>query len=317
MSKAIVIGGAGFIGSNLVDYIIDNKSYDEVVVVDDMSTGREENKNEKAFYYNCDFGDIEIYCEEFADADAVFHLAAKARVQPSIQDPVSFDHVNVHSLVKLLKGCVDNGIKNFVFSSSSSVYGDTEKFPTPETAKLMPMSPYGLQKLIGEQYCKLFSQIYDINTCCLRYFNVYGERMLNEGAYCLVMGTFDKLKREGKPLTIYGDGSQLRDFTYVKDIAKANVLAAEYISTPRSPIPYIVCGEIFNIGNGDNRSIQQIADIYGGPFKYLPARLEPFKTLADNSGARSILKWEPSTDVETWLKGHLEIFDPSKYEQSK
>ena len=317
MSKAIVIGGAGFIGSNLVDYIIDNKSYDEVVVVDDMSTGREENKNEKAFYYDCDFGDIEIYCKEFAGTDVVFHLAAKARVQPSIQDPVSFDHVNVHSLVKLLKGCVDNGIENFVFSSSSSVYGDTEKFPTPETAKLMPMSPYGLQKLIGEQYCKLFSQIYDINTCCLRYFNVYGERMLNEGAYCLVMGTFDKLKREGKPLTIYGDGSQLRDFTYVKDIAKANVLAAEYISTPGSPIPYVVCGEIFNIGNGDNRSIQQIADIYGGPFEYLPARLEPFKTLADNSGARNILKWEPSMDVETWLKGHLEIFDPSEYEQSK
>jgi UDP-glucose 4-epimerase len=308
MSKAIVIGGAGFIGSNLVDYIIDSKSYDEVVVVDDMSTGREENLNDKAFHYRCDFGDTELYCEEFSDADVVFHLAAKARVQPSIQDPVSFDRVNVHSLVKLLKGCVDKGVKNFVFSSSSSVYGDTEKFPTPETAELMPMSPYGLQKLIGEQYCKLFSQIYKINTCCLRYFNVYGERMLNEGAYCLVMGTFDKLKKEGKPLTIYGDGSQLRDFTYVKDVAKANVLAAEYISDFDSSCietDNIVCGEIYNIGNGDNRSIQQIADIYGGPFEYLPARLEPFKTLADNSQARSVLKWRPSMDVEAWLKKHL------------
>lgn len=305
MSKAIVIGGCGFIGSNLVDLLIEDGAYEQVVVVDDMSTGREENKNPKAFYYRCDFGDVKVYADELGEADTVFHLAAKARVQPSISDPVSFDETNVHSLVKLLKGCVDNDVKNFVFSSSSSVYGDTTTFPTPESAPMMPMSPYGLQKQIGEQYCELFSKYIELssggfmNTACLRYFNVYGERMLNEGAYCLVMGIFDKLKREGKPLTIYGTGLQRRDFTYVKDVAKANLLADKHMKN--NPLK----GEIFNIGNGDNRSINDIANMYGLPIDYLPARLEPFKTLACNKKAKETLGWEPQGDVEDWLRNHL------------
>ena len=303
--KAVVIGGAGFIGSNLVDSLIKEKRYEHVVVVDDMSTGKAENKNPDAFYYRCDFGDVKIYSDELAETDTVFHLAAKARVQPSISDPISFDNTNVHSLVKLLKGCVDNNVKNFVFSSSSSVYGDTTTFPTPESAPLMPMSPYGLQKLIGEQYCELFSKYIELynggfmNTACLRYFNVYGERMLNEGAYCLVMGTFDKLKREGKPLTVYGTGDQRRDFTYVQDVVQANILADQYMKT--NPLK----GEVFNIGNGDNRSVNDIAALYNSPIDYLPARLEPFKTLANNNKAKEILGWEPKGNVEDWLKNHL------------
>ncbi len=303
--KAVVIGGAGFIGSNLVDSLIKEKRYEHVVVVDDMSTGKAENKNPDAFYYRCDFGDVKIYSDELAETDTVFHLAAKARVQPSISDPISFDNTNVHSLVKLLKGCVDNNVKNFVFSSSSSVYGDTTTFPTPESAPLMPMSPYGLQKLIGEQYCELFSKYIELynggfmNTACLRYFNVYGERMLNEGAYCLVMGTFDKLKREGKPLTVYGTGDQRRDFTYVQDVVQANILADQYMKTNS------LKGEIFNIGNGDNRSVNDIAALYNSPIDYLPARLEPFKTLANNNKAKEILGWEPKGNVEDWLKNHL------------
>ena len=303
--KAVVIGGAGFIGSNLVDSLIKEKLYEHVVVVDDMSTGKSENKNPDAFYYRCDFGDVKIYADELAETDTVFHLAAKARVQPSISDPISFDNTNVHSLVKLLKGCVDNNVKNFVFSSSSSVYGDTTTFPTPESAPLMPMSPYGLQKLIGEQYCELFSKYIELynggfmNTACLRYFNVYGERMLNEGAYCLVMGTFDKLKREGKPLTVYGTGDQKRDFTYVQDVVQANILADQHMKT--NPLK----GEVFNIGNGDNRSVNDIAALYNSPIDYLPARLEPFKTLANNNRAKEILGWEPQGNVENWLKNHL------------
>ena len=303
--KALVIGGAGFIGSNLVDSLIKEKRYEHVVVVDDMSTGKAENKNPDAFYYRCDFGDVKIYSDELAETDTVFHLAAKARVQPSISDPISFDNTNVHSLVKLLKGCVDNNVKNFVFSSSSSVYGDTTTFPTPESAPLMPMSPYGLQKLIGEQYCELFSKYIELynggfmNTACLRYFNVYGERMLNEGAYCLVMGTFDKLKREGKPLTVYGTGDQKRDFTYVQDVVQANILADQYMKTNS------LKGEVFNIGNGDNRSVNDIAALYNCPIDYLPARLEPFRTLANNNRAKEILGWEPQGNVENWLKNHL------------
>lgn len=306
MSKAIVIGGAGFIGSNLVDLLIKENNYDGIVVVDDMSTGREENKNPNAFYYKCDFGDVKTYADELGEADTVFHLAAKARVQPSISDPISFDNTNVHSLVKLLKGCIDNNVKNFVFSSSSSVYGDTTTFPTPETAPMMPMSPYGLQKQIGEQYCELFSKYIELNgggfmnTACLRYFNVYGERMLNEGAYCLVMGIFDKLKREGKNLTIYGDGEQRRDFTYVQDVVQANVLADKYMK--EKPLK----GEIFNIGNGDNRSINDIANMYKIPIDYLPARLEPFKTLACNEKAKNTLGWKPQGDVENWLQNHIQ-----------
>ena len=303
--KAVVMGGAGFIGINLVDSLIKEKRYEHVVVVDDMSTGKAENKNPDAFYYRCDFGDVKIYSDELAETDTVFHLAAKARVQPSISDPISFDNTNVHSLVKLLKGCVDNNVKNFVFSSSSSVYGDTTTFPTPESAPLMPMSPYGLQKLIGEQYCELFSKYIELynggfmNTACLRYFNVYGERMLNEGAYCLVMGTFDKLKREGKPLTVYGTGDQKRDFTYVQDVVQANILADQYMKTNS------LKGEVFNIGNGDNRSVNDIAALYNSPIDYLPARLEPFKTLANNNKAKEILGWEPKGNVENWLKNHL------------
>tara|TARA_R100000008_G_scaffold86836_1_gene81961 strand:+ start:3228 stop:4163 length:936 start_codon:yes stop_codon:yes gene_type:complete len=304
--KAIVVGGAGFIGSNLVDHLLSNNIYENVVVVDDMSTGREENKNPNAFYYNCDFGDVKVYADELSEANSVFHLAAKARVQPSIKDPVSFDYTNVHSMVKLLKACVDNNVKNFVFSSSSSIYGDTDEFPTPETAPTKPMSPYGLQKLIGEQYCKLFSESIAcqdgsfMNTTCLRYFNVYGDRMLNEGAYCLVMGVFDSLKKKGLPLTIYGDGNQLRDFTYVGDVVKANVAADAFMTKHGAD------GEIFNIGNGDNRSINQIASHYDSKIEHLPARLEPFKTLADNTKAKSILSWYPTGNVEEWLKSHLE-----------
>ena len=309
MSKAIIIGGAGFIGSNLVQYILDNNIYSEIVVVDNFSTGKPSNRKDSVKYYSCNFGEVNLYQDELENASAVFHLAAKARVQPSITDPVSFDYVNVHSTVKLLKACVDKNVKSFVFSSSSSIYGDTSEFPTPETAPSIPMSPYGLQKLIGEQYCKLFSEVIKcpngdfMNTACLRYFNVYGENMLNEGSYCLVMGVFDSQKAKGEPLTICGDGEQRRDFTYVKDVVKANVAAAKYMESN-------VCkGEIFNIGNGDNRSINDIAKLYNHEIKYLPARLEPNKTLADNSKARKVLNWSPEGNIENWITNHLKKYE--------
>ena len=177
-----------------------------------------------------------------------------------------------------------------MFSSSSSVYGDVEEkdLPTSESAELTPMSPYAIHKLIGEEYCKLYSKIYDIETVSLRYFNVYGDRQPTEGAYCLVMGIFAQQRLNGQPMTIRGDGEQRRDFTYVGDVVEANIKAAKYGH------PYLeVSGETFNIGNGDNRSVNQIADMIGGDRINVEPVIEPRETLADNSKAKKILDWKP------------------------
>ena len=183
--KCLVTGGAGFIGSNLVDKLI--KEGHDVVIVDDMSTGKKSNINEKAKFFNHDIRK-KFTDEIMNNVDVVFHLAALARVQPSIEDPITYHDVNVNGTLNLLKACVDYNVNRFVFSSSSSVYGDVEEkdLPTSESAELSPMSPYAIHKLIGEQYCKLFSKLYGIETVCLRYFNVYGERQPIEGAYTLV-----------------------------------------------------------------------------------------------------------------------------------
>jgi UDP-glucose 4-epimerase len=291
--KYLVTGGSGFIGSHLVKALTNEDN--EVVVVD----------KEGRFSDDYDFVYADISKEEYnlkilealQGADTVFHLAAKARVQPSIEHPIEFNETNVTGTLTLLELCREVGVRRFVFSSSSSVYGDTTTFPTPETAPTGPMSPYGLQKLIGEQYCQLYAQIHDIETVSLRYFNVYGEDAPTTGAYCLVMGVFTRLKSEGKPLTIYGKGDQRRDFTHVQDVVQANILASKSDKVGK--------GEVINIGNGDNRSIQQIADVFGGPFDYLPKRLEPLQTLADNSKAKELLGWSPTGDVEEWLKEYL------------
>jgi len=291
--KHLVTGGGGFIGSHLVKALINEDN--EVVVID--KEGRFSDDYE--FIYadiSKEEYNIKIF-EALKGVDTVFHLAAKARVQPSIEHPIEFNETNVTGTLTLLELCREAGVRRFVFSSSSSVYGDTTTFPTPETALTGPMSPYGLQKLIGEQYCQLYAQIHDIETVSLRYFNVYGEDAPTTGAYCLVMGTFTRLKSEGKPLIIYGNGEQRRDFTYVQDVVQANILASKSDKVGK--------GEVINIGNGDNRSIQQIADVFGGPFDYLPKRLEPFQTLADNNKAKELLSWNPTGNVEEWLKEHL------------
>ena len=169
-----------------------------------------------------------------------------------------------------------------------------EIFQTPETAPTNPLSPYGLQKYIGEQYCKMFSEVYGLDTCSLRYFNVYGEKMNLEGAYCLAIGIFAKQMIDGKPLTITNDGNQRRDFTCVQDVVEANILAAKYSDK--------LNGESFNIGNGNNHSINDVADMLGGEKTYGEKRLEPFETLADNTKAKNILGWVPKGDLSNWIK---------------
>ena len=299
--KCIVTGGAGFIGSNLVDRLIEDNH--QVIVFDDLSTGKEENINPKATFHKVDISESYLnrtgwYQTVMWGADVIFHTAAKARVQPSIEDPISFNNVNVTGTLNMLKGAVDAKVKRFVFSSSSSVYGNVEQLPTPEDHKLNPMSPYALQKLIGEQYCKLFSELYHLETVCLRYFNVYGERQLTEGAYCCVMGIFANQRLNDEPMTIRGDGEQRRDFTYVGDVVDANIRCAEY--------PLELNGEAFNIGNGDNRSVNQLADMIGGDRVNVDSVIEPRQTLADNSKARKRLNWKPTTKIEDWVEGYKE-----------
>ena len=193
----------------------------------------------------------------------------------------------------LLKLAVDSGVRRFVYSASSSAYGNTDVFPTPESQSTNPLSPYGAQKLMGEIYCKTFSQVYDIETVSLRYFNVYGERQLLEGAYCLVMGIFVQQRLNGEPMTIRGDGEQRRDFTYVGDVVDANIKA--------SKSDKVGDGEVINIGNGDNRSVNQIADMIGGSTINVEPVIEPRETLADNSRARELLSWKPTMVIENWI----------------
>lgn len=298
MKKAAVIGGAGFIGCNIVNELVKNGT--EVVIIDDLSTGFIKNINDNAKFVQLDISNLEQsedLTEELKGCEVVFHTAALARVQPSIINPVDFDKVNTNGTVNLLKCCVDAGVKRVVYSASSSCYGTAETFPTPETHNTNPLSPYGLQKYIGELYCKMFSQVYDIDTVCLRYFNVYGERMNLEGAYKLVIAIFADQYKKGLPLTITNTGEQRRDFTYVQDVVQANILAGTHKDK--------LLGESFNIGNGNNYSVNEVADIFGGEKDYYKKVLEPFETLADNTKARKILGWNPKGNLKNWLTNYI------------
>ena len=292
--KHIVTGGCGFIGSNLVDKLIDLGH--EVIIFDNISSGKVENINPKARFIEVDIS--EDYFDEcidwFDDVDTVFHTAARARVQPSIIDPISFNKTNVDGTLTLLKMAVDSGVRRFVYSASSSAYGNTNVLPTPESHSTNPLSPYGAQKLMGEIYCKTFSQVYDIETVSLRYFNVYGERQLLEGAYCLVMGIFLQQRLNNKPMTIRGDGEQRRDFTYVSDVVDANIKASQSDKVGK--------GEVINVGNGNNRSVNQIADMIGGDRITVDPVVEPRETLADNTKAHELLDWKPTMIIEDWVK---------------
>ncbi len=292
--KFVVTGGAGFIGSNIVDLLIDQGH--SVCVIDNFSTGKKENCNEKAHYH-----ELNLSSEENFDkiksivngADGLFHLAALPRVQESIENPFLFEKNNTLSTINVLKACSEMQVKRVVYSASSSAYGNTEKLPSKETDPVNPISPYAMQKYYGEVCCKMFANVYNIETVSLRYFNVYGERQSLEGAYALVMCVFAKQRLLNQPLTIRGDGEQRRDFTHVKDIAKANLLAM--LSNK------VGNGEVINIGNCDNRSVNQIAEMIGGPTINVDPVVEPRETLADNSKAKKLLNWEPKIIIEEWV----------------
>ena len=294
MKKVVVTGGAGFIGSNLVDSLIERGC--DVIIIDNLSTGKLENINNKAKFIENDLSNVnpDNLISILKGVDVVFHLAALARVQPSIDDPMPYNAANVTATLNVLFAANKAGVKRLVYSASSSCYGDATKMPQLETDAINPLSPYGLQKYMGELYCRLFSQIYTLDTVSLRYFNVYGERMALSGAYCLVTGIFARQMQEGKDLTITNDGEQRRDFTYVGDVVEANILAANHASN--------LNGQSFNIGTGLNTSINEVADLFGGNKIYGEKRLEPFETLADNTKAKELLKWLPKGNLSEWIK---------------
>ena len=296
--KVIVTGGAGFIGSHLADALV--KKGFEVHVVDNLATGKKENINPKAVFHKADIRRLEKIKPIFKNARCVFHLAALPRVQPSIQDPKTTHEVNTTGTLNVLIAAKDAQVKRVVYSASSSAYGDQKIFPLKENFPASPLSPYGLQKYIGELYCRLFSQIYGLETVALRYFNVYGPRAVAEGAYTLVIGRFLKQRQLNKPMTIVPSGKQSRDFTHVRDVVRANILAMESDKVGR--------GEVINIGGGHDRSVNEVAKLIGGPTVFVEPRLEPRRTLADITRAKELLGWEPQIKFEKGIEELKKIY---------
>jgi UDP-glucose 4-epimerase len=288
--KCIVTGGAGFIGSHIVDKLIERG--DEVHVIDNFISGKRENLNPRAYLHEIDIREYEKLSPIFKGAKYVFHTAALARVQPSIKDPRTYNDVNVTGTLNVLMAARDAGVSKVIYSASSSAYGNQEKLPLHEDMEPRLMSPYASQKYFGEIYCKVFSKVYGLKTVSLRYFNVYGPRQTTEkdGPYATVVGIFLEQRKNDKPLTVVPDGKQSRDFTNIYDVVRANLLAAES--------PNVSNGEVINIGCGKSYTILEVAKLIGGPTIFIEPRLEPKHTLADISRARELLNWEPKISFE-------------------
>ncbi len=286
--KYIVTGGAGFIGSHIVDALIERG--DEVHIIDDLSGGVKENVNPKAVFHEVDIRKADQIEKIFEGANGVFHLAALPRVQYSIEHPIETNDVNISGTVNVIEAARKAKVKRIVYSASSAAYGDQSVMPLIETMLPMPKSPYGIQKYIGEHFMRNWSDIYGIETVSLRYFNVYGSRQSSEGAYALVIARFLKQRKEGQKMTITGDGLQTRDFTHVRDVVRANLLAMESKNVGK--------GEVMNIGGGKNYSVLDIAKMIGGDYEFVEARIEPRNTLADTTRAKELLGWEAKEDFE-------------------
>ena len=293
--KMLVTGGAGFIGSNLVDQLILENN--EVHVIDNFSSGKKENCNDKAIYHKIDISNVDsvdTLKKIFKDVDTIFHCAALARVQPSIIDPLKYEINNTLGIMNVLKSASGANVRRLVYSASSSAYGPTDNLPSKENDPINPISPYANQKYYGELCCKMFSKVYGIETVSLRYFNVYGERQNLGGAYATVVGIFINQLLKSESLTINGDGNQRRDFTYVGDVVSANILA--------SSSKKIGKGESINIGSGKNISINELAKMIGGSTIHQDPVNEPFANLADINKAKKLLDWEPLMDLNSWIE---------------
>jgi len=229
---------------------------------------------------------------DFVDADVVFHLAALPRVEPSIHDPVHFHETNVNGTINILWACKKYGVNKVVYSSSSSVYGNAKKLPITEKTQVDPMSPYALEKLFGDQYAKLFCELYGMDIACLRYFNVYGNREPSKGAYVPVVGIWFRQLKERQSLTITGDGKQSRDFINVLDVAQANLLCAEASIKGYQP---------FNVGSGKQYELNYLANLITDDIKYIAPRIEPKHTRADITRLQNATGWKPEHTIEEYI----------------
>lgn len=287
MPKCIVTGGAGFIGSHLTDRLVELGH--EVHVIDNLMLGKKEFVNPKAVFHQIDIRDEAELEKVFIGAEVVFHEAADPRLQVSIEDPVGTHEVNVTGTLNVLVAAKNTKVKKVIFASSCATYGDVP-LPISETAVQEPLSPYGLHKKMGEEYCRLFSQLYGLETVCLRYFNVFGPRKLDTGSYPMVIPTFLGQIKRGEVMTIVGDGEQTRDYVHVDDVVRANIQAwQEAVSN----------GEPINIGSGRQVSVNEVAQAIGGESKNIPARAGEMRHIEANvAKAKTLLKWESSVSIE-------------------
>lgn len=298
--KVLVTGGAGFIGSHLSRELF--KSGHEVTVLDNLSNGRKENIadlfQQPDFTFNqVDIRDSEQLSDNFYGIDWVFHLAGLADIVPSIEQPKDYYETNVNGTFNVLQAAREAGVSRFIYAASSSCYGIPKTYPTPESAETKPQYPYALTKYMGEQLVMHWQQVYKMPAVCLRLFNVFGPNSRTTGAYGAVFGVFLAQKINGKEFTVVGDGEQTRDFTYVSDVVKAFVKAAESN----------VKGEIFNVGSGGSYSINELVKLLGGEVKYISKRPgEPDCTFADTDKIKQQLGWQAKVSFPEGVRNMLQ-----------
>ena len=298
MTISIVTGGAGFIGSHIVEKL---KQLDHMVVVIDNEYSDNDNFHWRKDTLNVDI-DITDYKglkNAFTGADYVFHLAAEARIGPAIENPVNALNINTIGTCNVLQCAREVGAKKVLYSSTSSGYGLNEA-PNVETQPDDCLNPYSVSKIAGEKLCKMYTDLYGLKTIVFRYFNVFGERAPRKGQYAPVTGIFLRQKAAGEPLTIVGDGEQRRDYIYVKDVANANVMAA--ISNPDDE----AYGQVYNVGSGKNYSVNEIASFISDDTINIPPRVgEARNSLANIDKIRKTFAWKPEMNVEEWIKTQL------------
>jgi len=305
--RYVVTGGAGFIGSNTVDELV--RRGESVVVLDDLSAGKEENLAEirnKISFIKGSITDLEITRKAMHEADYVIHLAARTSVPRSVKDPLETNKINVEGTLNVLVAARDAKVKRVVYAASSSAYGETPTLPKIESMQPEPISPYGVAKYVGELYAQTFGRVYGLENVSLRYFNIFGPRQDPGSPYSGVLAKFCSGFLEGSPPVVFGDGEQSRDFTYVDNAVAANLLACE---APN------VSGKVFNIGTGGrvtlNETIALLNKLAGTSLetKYEPPRDGDIRdSQADITQARELLKYEPSVSFEEGLQRTLDWY---------
>jgi UDP-glucose 4-epimerase len=295
--KSLVTGGAGFIGSNLVDRLID-MGHEVIVIDNEFSEAHDQFYwNDRAQNYKYDIRDYKNTRPFYDGVDYVFHLAAEARIQPAILNPIEAVSINSVGTATVLQCSRESNVKKVLYSSTSSAYG-MNSFPNVETQPDDCLNPYSVSKVNGEKLCKMYNDLYGLKTINFRYFNVYGERQPLRGQYAPVVGIFLRQMKNGEALTIIGDGEQRRDFTHVSDIVNANIMAA--ISNTEDQY----YGKVYNVGTGKNYSINEVAAFISNNVKHISPRIgETRITLADNSKIKKVFGWEPKVNLKDWING--------------